>query len=72
MPPFTASAKALLAGGSSPAGLQGGALFGSDDDGHEVLFTRWTGREAATVFVNNVRNHVVLQATKQLGDEAEA
>jgi hypothetical protein len=72
MPPFTASAKALLAGHGTVAGLQGSALFASDDDGHEVLFTRWSGREAARAFVNNVRHHVVLPPTEGLGDEAEA
>jgi hypothetical protein len=72
MPPFTASAKALLPGRGTVAGLEGSALFASDDDGHEVLFTRWSGREAATAFVNNVRHHVVLPPTEGLGDEAEA
>jgi hypothetical protein len=72
MPPFTASAKALLAGRSTAAGLQGGALLASDDDGHEVLFTRWAGREAAEAFAKDARNHVVLPPIQHLGDEAEA
>ena len=72
MPPFTRSAKAFLDGRSRVTGLQGGALFASDDDGHEVLFTRWDGRAAAGSFVNDVRQHVVLPPTERLGDEAEA
>ncbi len=72
MPPFTKSAKALLAGLSTAADLQGGALLASDDDGHEVLFTRWAGREAAQAFAKDARTHVVLPATRGLGDEAEA
>jgi hypothetical protein len=52
--------------------LQGGALLASDDDGHEVLFTRWAGREAAEAFAKDARNHIVLPPTQHLGDEAEA
>jgi hypothetical protein len=69
MPPFTASAKALLAG--SGAGLEGGILLAGDDDSHEVLFTRWAGRAAAQAFALDARNHVVLPPTQRLGDEAE-
>ncbi len=57
---------------AAAAGLQGGALLASDDDGHEVLFTRWAGREAAEAFAKDARNHVVLPATQRLGDEVEA
>lgn len=72
MPPFTASAKAILDGKTEIAGFQGGALLANDDDSHEVLFTRWSGREAAETFVHGARNHVVLPPTAELGDEAEA
>jgi hypothetical protein len=72
MPRFTASAKALFTGPRAPQGLEGGALFANDEDGHEMLFTRWSGREPAQAFVNDVRNHVVLPPTEQFGDEAEA
>ena len=70
MPPFTQSVKAFFAG--KVTDLQGGALFASDDDSHEVLFTRWSAREAARAFANDARNHVVLPPTVRLGDEAEA
>ncbi len=72
MPPFTKSAQALLAGRTSAAGLQGGALLAGDDDGHEVLVTRWAGREAAEAFAKDAKNHVVLPATRRLGNEVEA
>jgi hypothetical protein len=71
MPDFTRSAKALLDHPARVSGLQGGALFASDDDGREVLFTRWNGRAAAESFVNDARRHVVLPPTQLVGDEAE-
>jgi hypothetical protein len=72
MPAFTFSAKAFLDNRSATKDLQGGALLASDDDGHEMLFTRWAGREAAQSFVDDARNHVVLGPTERLGEEAEA
>lgn len=70
MAPFTASAKTFL-DRRSASGLEGGALLANDEDGREVLFTRWTGREAAQAFIDDVRQHVVLAPTQHLGDEAE-
>jgi hypothetical protein len=72
MPPFTASAKTILEGRPKLAGLQGSVLLANDDDSHEILFMRWSGREAAVAFVQDARHHVVLPPTAQLGDEAEA
>jgi hypothetical protein len=72
MPAFTFSAKAFLDNRSGAKDLQGGALLATDDDGREMLFTRWAGREAAQSFVDDARNHVVLRPTERLGDEAEA
>ena len=72
MPPFTASANAILNGRTKLASFEGGALFANDDDSHEVLFTRWSGRGAAEAFVQDARHHIVLPPTAQLGDEAEA
>jgi hypothetical protein len=71
MPPFTASAKALLAGRAA-AVPQSGALLANADDSHEVLFTRWSGREAAETFARDARLHVVLPPTAHSGDEAIA
>ena len=71
MPRFTESAKALFSGRSPLKGLEGGAIFANDEDGHELLFTRWSDRETAQTFVNDARNHVVLPPTEQFGDEAD-
>lgn len=72
LPAFRRSASALLDGIKSGGALKGGALFGNDDDSREMLFTRWAGRHEAETFVQEVRQHVVLPATAQLGDEAES
>jgi hypothetical protein len=72
MPAFTASAEAFLENRSGAKDLQGGALLAADDDGRELLFTRWAGHEAARAFVDNARHHLVLRPTERLGDEAEA
>jgi hypothetical protein len=71
MQPFTVSAKALFDRRNTVDGLQGGALFSTDDEGRAVLFTRWSGSEMARAFVSNVRNRVVLSPLEHLGDEAE-
>jgi hypothetical protein len=71
MPRFTESAKALFTGRNTLKVLEGGAIFANDEDGRELLFTRWSDREAAQAFANDARNHVILPPTEQLGDEAE-